>query len=124
MTRKRKYEEWQYEVQTYRRPDGALRRQRKLMYDRCPICGTGRKRISAKRCRRCYESTSTRARDAAHLLKRIVDAIDFNEPITRRTLWSARVLCQILGGRADKEVSTDMTEEQIKDLEARRNERE
>jgi len=92
---------WQYEVQYYRRPDGGLRSQRKLLYDLCPVCRKHKKRIRAVRCRRCYEKRSSRAKEAAILLARFIHAVRNGEPVKKSTVQYAELLTDYLGGNKD-----------------------
>jgi len=95
-------EDWRFEVQYYRRPDGGLRSQRKRQYDLCPICQQHKKRLRARRCRRCYEKRSNRAREAAHLLARFVNAVKFGEPVKKATVQYSELLIDYLGGDQDE----------------------
>ncbi len=81
-------------TQVYRRPDGAMRRQRKRVYDLCPLCGEHYKRIGSAKCRFCYESRGTEPVKAMELLAIILDHMDHGMAIHPNHVRRARVILE------------------------------
>jgi len=91
------YEPWQFKTQIYRRHDGALRRQRKLYFDLCPICKENAKQITSKKCRNCYERVDEQPDEALRLVAIFMDCLDNDKAVDPRHLKRARKLLRSRG---------------------------
>lgn len=96
------YEPWQFITQEYKRHDGARRRQRRLTYDLCPVCGKNAKRISATRCRDCFEYKGEAGKEAVRMLAVFLDCLDHDKAIDSRHIARARKCLNSMGVSADQ----------------------